>query len=184
MGAMDRMARKPRNEFPGAVVHVFARGVRRHAIYADDTDRQFYLRLLGHVVLCQGWHCLAYCLMSNHVHLLVETPEPNLATGMHRLHGLHAQAFNKRHRLAGHVFQGRYQAVPVRKDSQLLAAARYIALNPVRAKLCDEAAQWPWGSHAAVVGGMAPQWLDVKRLLGYFGADGGEPRLRYLDFVR
>jgi putative transposase len=178
------MARKPRNEFPGAVVHVYARGVRRHAIYVDDVDRKVYLALLAQVVTRQGWHCLAYCLMKNHVHLLVETPQPNLAVGMHRLHGLHAQAFNKRHRHTGHVFQGRYSAVPVREDGQLLAVARYIALNPVKAKLCAEPAQWSWGSHAAVVGGMAPRWLDVDRLLGYFGADGGEPRLRYLEFVR
>jgi putative transposase len=178
------MARKPRNEFPGAVMHVFARGVRRHAIYVDDVDRHSYLALLGQVVVRQGWHCLAYCLMKNHVHLLLETPQPNLAAGMHRLHGLHAQAFNKRHRHTGHVFQGRYGAVAVRKDAQLLAVARYIALNPVEARLCAQPAEWPWGSHAAVIGGTAPRWLDVDRLLGYFGADGGDPGRRYVDFVR
>ncbi len=181
---MGRMARKPRNEFPGAVVHVFARGVRKHAIYVDDVDRHSYVLLLGQVVLRQRWRCLAYCLMDNHVHLLLETPQPNLAAGMCRLHGLHAQGFNKRHGHSGHVFQGRYGAVAVRKDGQLLQLARYIALNPVVAGLCDDAADWPWGSHAAVVGDMAPWWLDVARLLGYFGADGGEPRARYLDFVR
>jgi putative transposase len=182
--AICGVARKPREEFPGAVVHVFARGVRKHAIYVDDVDRHTYLLLLERVVVRQGWRCLAYCLMKNHVHLLVETPEPNLAAGMHRLHGLHAQAFNKRHRHVGHVFQGRYGATIVRSDPQLLAVARYIALNPVEAGLCEDACQWPWSSHAAVAGGMAPHWLDEARLLGYFGADGGEPRARYLDFVR
>jgi REP element-mobilizing transposase RayT len=166
------------------VVHVFARGVRKHAIYLDDVDRHSYLVLLGQVVVRQGWRCLAYCLMKNHVHLLVETPQPNLAAGMHRLHGLHAQAFNKRHGHSGHVFQGRYGAVNVLWTSQLLAVARYIALNPVEAGLCEEPVAWPWGSHAAVVGGTAPRWLDVARLLDYFGADGGEPRQRYLDYVR
>ena len=178
------MARKPRNEFPGAVVHVFARGVRKLPIYVDDVDRHSYLMLLGQVVVRQRWHCLAYCLMTNHVHLLVEPPEPNLAVGMHRLHGLHAQAFNKRHRHTGHVFQGRYSAVPVRKDGQLLAVARYIALNPVEARLCDDAAEWAWASHAAILGGSAPRWLDVAGLFAYFGADGGDPRERYLEFVR
>jgi putative transposase len=178
------VARKPRNEFPGAVVHVYARGVRKHAIYVDDVDRHSYLLLLAQVVVRQGWRCLAYCLMKNHVHLLVETPEPNLAAGMHRLHGLHAQAFNRRHKHTGHVFQGRYDAVPVRTDAQLLAVARYIALNPVEARLCEEAGLWPWSSHAAVVGGTAPRWLDVARLLAYFGADGGEPGQRYAEFVR
>ena len=165
-------------------MHVYARGVRKEPIYVDDVDRTAYLVLLGQVVVRQGWRCLAYCLMKNHVHLLVQTPEPNLAAGMSRLHGLHAQAFNRRHGHVGHVFQGRYAAVGVRSDGQLLAVARYIALNPVDAGLCDEACRWPWGSHAAVVGDMAPRWLDVAGLLGYFGADGGEPRARYLDFVR
>jgi putative transposase len=178
------MARKPREEFPGAVVHVYARGNRKQDIYVDDFDRHSYLFLLGQVVVRQRWRCLAYCLMDNHVHLLVETPEPNLAVGMQRLHGLHAQAFNKRHGLSGHVFQGRYGAVGVRQDEQLLTVARYIALNPVEAGMCDEADQWPWASHAAVVGGRAPRWLDVARLLDYFGAAGGEPSKRYAEFVR
>ena len=178
------MARKPREEFADAIVHVYARGVRKLAIYVDDVDRECYVALLGQVVERQGWRLLAYCLMRNHVHLLVQTPEPNLGAGMCRLHGMHAQAFNKRHRHVGHVFQGRYAAVVVRTDAQLLAVARYIALNPVEAKLCEEAGQWPWGSHAAVAGGVAPCWLDVAGLLGYFGADGGDPTQRYLDFVR
>jgi putative transposase len=178
------MARKPREEFPGAVVHVYARGNRKQVIYADDVDRESYLVLLGHVVARQRWRCLAYCLMDNHVHLLVETPQPNLGTGMQRLHGMHAQAFNKRHRHSGHVFQGRYGAVVVRRAGQLLTVARYIALNPVEAGLCDEPEQWPWGSHAAVVGGTAPRWLDTTRLLAHFGADGGEPMKRYVAFVR
>lgn len=178
------MARKLREEIPGAVVHVYARGNRKQAIYLDDVDRQSYLVLLGQVVVRQGWRCLAYCLMDNHVHLLVQTPQPNLAAGMQRLHGLHAQAFNRRHGTSGHVFQGRYGSVTVWWAAQLLAVARYIALNPVEAGLCEDAARWPWGSHAAVVGGMAPRWLDVARLLAYFGADGGDPRRRYVDFVR
>lgn len=178
------MPRKPRVEFPGAVVHVYARGNRKQDIYVDDVDRQSYLTLLGQVVVRQGWLCLAYCLMDNHVHLLVKTPEPNLAAGIQRLHGLHGQAFNRRHRTSGHVFQGRYGAVVVYWTAHLLALARYIALNPVEAGLCKEPAEWVWGSHAALVGGTAPGWLDVARLLGYFGAYGGEPRQRYLDFVR
>ena len=123
--------------------------------------------------------------MHNHLHLLVETPEPNLAAGMQRLHGLHAQAFNKRHRHVGHLFQGRYGAVVVRTDEQLLTVARYIALNPVEAGLCRSAADWPWCSHAAIVNGVAaPGWLDAERLLAYFGAAGGDPRERYAEVVR
>ena len=178
------MPRKPRQEFPGAVVHVYARGNRKQAIYLDDDDRVIYLRILAQVVGRQRWRCLAYCLMKNHVHLLVETPEPNLATGMQRLHGLHAQQFNKRHRHSGHLFQGRYGAVVVKTDEQLLTVARYIALNPVEAGLCETAADWAWGSHAALIRDAAPSWLDAARLLAYFGAAGGQPRQRYLELVR
>jgi putative transposase len=178
------MARKPREEFPGAVVHVYARGNRRQKIYVDDVDRARYLELLGHVVVRQRWRCLAYCLMRNHVHLLVETPEPNLGAGMQRLHGMYAASLNKRHRHSGHVFQGRYGAVVMRRDEQLLAVARYIALNPVEARLCDDACDWLWSSHAAVVGGTSPTWLDVARLLAYFAAAGGDRKRRYVEFVR
>jgi putative transposase len=179
------MPRKPREEFPGAVHHVYARGNRKQVIYVDDDDRAVYLRLLGEVVVRQRWCCLAYCLMKNHVHLLVETPEANLGTGIQRLHGLHAQRFNKRHKHSGHLFQGRFGSVVVKTDEQLWAVVRYIALNPVEAGLCRDAAEWRWGGHAAMIGGRAaPPWLDVPRLLGYFGAAGGEPRERYAEFVR
>jgi putative transposase len=182
--AKGGMPRKLRNEFPGAVVHVYARGNRKQVIYVDDADRAVYLRLLGEVVVRQRWVCLAYCLMRNHVHLLVETPEANLAAGMQRLHGLHAQRFNKRHKHIGHLFQGRYGAVGMKTDAQLLQVARYIARNPVEAGLCRAAEAWPWGSHAAVMRGSGPAWLDSARLLGYFGAAGGEPHDRYEEFVR
>ena len=179
------MPRKPREEEAGAIVHVFARGNNRQRIFRCDYDRELYLSLLGQVVARQGWLCLSYCLMHNHVHLLVETPEPNLATGMQRLHGLYAQTFNKRHRRCGHVFQGRFGGNRVKTDEQLLTAARYIALNPVEASMCDAPAEWPWSSHAAVVGRVAgPRWLAIERLLGFFAMWGGEPRARYAQFVR
>jgi putative transposase len=176
--------RKPRLEVAGGIHHVFARGNGKRDIYLGERDRVLYLRLMGQVVVRQRWHCLAYCLMDNHMHLLVETPEPNLGAGMGRFHGLYAQTFNRRHGRCGHVFGGRFGSVLVRTDGQLLTVARYIALNPVEAGLCREAAQWPWGSHAAMVNGQPPAWLDVERLLAYFGAAGGEPEERYGEFVR
>lgn len=178
------MPRKPREEEAGAVVHVFARGNNRQRIFRDVDDRELYLLLLGQVIRRQRWSCLSYCLMHNHIHLLVETPEPNLGLGMQRLHGLYAQTFNKRHKRCGHLFQGRYGDNRVRTDEQLVTTARYIARNPVEAGLCTGAGEWPWSSHAATLSGEAPAWLDVERLLGFFGLWGGEPRERYADFVR
>jgi putative transposase len=177
------MARKPREEFPGAVHHVFARGNRKQKIFVCDEDRRLYLDLLAQVVRRTRWRCLSYCLMANHVHVLVETPDPNLGAGMQRLHGMYGQMFNRAHRHSGHVFQGRFGSVLIRTDEQLLHAARYVVRNPVEAGLCDEPGEWPWSSHAAVLGGPGPRWLDVARLLAYFGVSGGDPCRRYADFV-
>jgi putative transposase len=177
------MARKPREEFPGAVHHVFARGNRKQKIFLCDADRLLYLDLLGQVVARKRWRCMGYCLMANHVHVLVETPDPNLGAGMQRLHGMYGQMFNREHRHRGHLFQGRFGSVLIGTDEQLLQAARYVVRNPVEAGLCDEPGDWAWSSHAATLGGRAPQWLDVGRLLAYFGVGGGDPRRRYADFV-
>ena len=178
------MPRKPRLELAGGIHHVYARGNRRQPIYLSDRDRTIYLELLAQVVKRQGWSCLAYCLMKNHVHLLVETPQANLGAGMGRMHGLYAQGFNKRYRHTGHLFQGRFGSVLVKTDAQLLQTARYIALNPVEAGLCETADDWPWGSHGAVRSGDGPAWLDRAKLLAYFGAAGGDPRRVYEQLVR
>jgi REP element-mobilizing transposase RayT len=178
------MARKPRVEVAGGIHHVYARGNRKQVIYVSDVDRMLYLDLLAQAVARQRWRCLAYCLMNNHVHLLVETPAPNLGAGMCRMHGLYAQTFNKRHKHSGHLFQGRFGSVVVKTDAQLLQVARYIAHNPVEAGLCDNPGAWPWSSHAATLGGNGPPWLDSRRLLAFFGAAGGEPRERYVEVVR
>jgi hypothetical protein len=122
--------------------------------------------------------------MRNHVHLLVETREANLGAGMGRLHTLYAQGFNRAYGRCGHVFQGRFGSVLMRSDEQVITTARYIALNPVEAGLCDTADAWLWGSHAALVRGGGPAWLDRAKLLAHFGAGGGDPRRVYEQFVR
>jgi REP element-mobilizing transposase RayT len=180
---MGGVPRKLREEFPDAVHHAYARGVNRVVIFLDDEDRERYLALLGQAVERHGWHCLAFCLMHNHVHLLVKTPAADLGRGIQRLHGVYAQYFNRRHGRSGHLFQGRFGTKVMRTDAQLLLAARYIALNPVKAGLCREATQWRWSHHRAALNGSRPGWLDVPLLLEYFGVDGGDPLARYLDFV-
>jgi putative transposase len=132
------MARPLRLEFSGAVYHVTARGDRREAIFLDDQDRQRFLGLLGREIGQQNWLLYAYCLMSNHYHLLLETPEANLARGMRRLNGVYTQGFNRRYGLSGHVLQGRYKAILVDRDAYLLELSRYVVLNPVRAGLVAE----------------------------------------------
>jgi len=178
------MTRIPRALLPDGIHHVYARGAARRAIFFDDMDRRRYLALLSRFSTRMSWSCLTYCLMTNHMHLLVETSTSNLSRGMHRLHGEYAQAFNRRHRQSGHVFERRFQAVPVGDDTQLWAVIRYIAKNPVDAGLCAAPETWPWSSHAAILNGSPPPWLDESRLLSYLGADGGDPRRRYAELVK
>lgn len=175
------MPRKPREEVEGGVFHVFARGNDKRLIYRDDLDRRVYLRMLRGTVKQRRWRLLAYCLMENHLHLLVETPEANLGVGMQRMHSLYASEFNKRHRRSGHVFQGRYGAVRITTDEQLWAVAVYVAMNPVEAGLCGRAEEWPWSSHSAALSGEAPEWVDVQHLLDCFASAGGDGRRRYAE---
>lgn len=131
------MPRKPREEVADGIFHVYARGNDKRLIYRDDSDRQTYLQVLAATVGRCRWHLLAFCLMDNHVHLMVETPNANLGIGMQRLHSDYAQQFNQRHGRSGHVFQGRYGSVRLESDERLWGVAAFIGMNPVEAGLCD-----------------------------------------------
>ena len=143
------MARPIRIEFEGALYHVTSRGDRCEAIYEDDADRERFLEVLGQVVEDFNWVVHAYCLMSNHYHLVIETPDANLAKGMRQLNGVYTQYSNRRHQRSGHLFQGRYKAILVDADSYLLELARYVVLNPVRARMVRKPGAWPWSSYLA-----------------------------------
>ena len=179
------MSRPLRIEYPGALYHVTARGNARSHIYRDDTDREDFLATLAGVVKRFGWVCHAYCLMGNHFHLLIETPKPNLSMGMRQLNGVYTQHFNRRHRRAGHLFQGRFKAILVERDSYLLELARYIVLNPVRAKMVKSAAHYPWSSYRATLGtAPAPKGLTINAVLDQFGNTRPTARKRYAEFVQ
>ena len=179
------MARQLRVEFEGALYHVTARGNARQAIYKDDLDRAHFLTVLAREIAQQQWRCYAYCLMNNHYHLLLETPEPNLSQGMRRLNGVYTQAFNRRHRRAGHVLQGRFKSILVNKENYLLELCRYIVLNPLRARLVAKADEWPWSSYLATAGRRgAPDWLAVAEVLRLFDRREPQARQAYRQFVR
>lgn len=178
------MARPLRLQFPGAVYHITARGNRQEPIFEDDSDRGAFLGLLEREVTQQGWLLYAYCLMANHYHLLVETPEPNLVRGMRRLNGVYTQAFNRRHDRVGHVLQGRYKAILVDKQEYLLELCRYVVRNPVRAGIAQTAADWAWSSYLFTAGRKpCPEWLAADRVLELFGTDGVRARRAYARFV-
>jgi len=179
------MARLLRIEYPGAVYHVTSRGNNRADIFLGDDDRQLFLNIWAKVVRRFRWVCHAYCLMTNHYHLLIETPEANLAAGMRQLNGLYTQAFNRRHGRSGHLLQGRYKAILIEKESHLLELCRYIVRNPVAADMVPTPEDWPWSSYLATAGkAKVPDGLTVDWVLAQFGAHRTRARSRYGDFVR
>jgi REP element-mobilizing transposase RayT len=177
------MARPLRLEHPGALWHVTSRGNERRTIFRDDADRSLFLAVLAEVVELFAWRLHAYVLMGNHYHLLLETPDPNLSRGMHRINAVYSQWFNRRHERAGHLLQGRFKAILVEKERHLLELVRYVVLNPVRASLVSEAGDWPWSNYLATAGlRRAPAWLETEWTIGQFGGGNGA-RTAYREFV-
>jgi REP element-mobilizing transposase RayT len=178
------MSRPVRIEFPDALYHVTARGDRREAIFDDDQDRRMFLATLEQVIDRFNWVCHAWCLMDNHYHLLIQTPDGNLSKGMRQLNGVYTQASNRRHRRVGHLFQGRFKAILVDGDAYLLELTRYVVLNPVRAGMVENPADWPWSSYRASAGiEPAAPWLAVDGLLAQFAQQRGRAQMRYAQFV-
>jgi len=178
------MSRPVRIEFPDALYHVTARGDRREAIFDDDQDRRSFLSTLEQVVSRFNWVCHAWCLMDNHYHLLIQTPDGNLSKGMRQLNGVYTQVSNRRHGRVGHLFQGRFKAILVDSDAYLLELARYVVLNPVRAGMVNNPADWPWSSYRASAGlEPAAPWLAVDGLLAQFSGQRSRAQTRYAQFV-
>ena len=179
------MARPLRIEFPGAVYHITSRGNERKAVFRDDQDRKMFLDTLADVTHRYNWLCHAYCLMDNHYHLLIDTPDGNLSIGMRQLNGIYTQRFNKRHGRVGHLFQGRFKAVLVQKDSHLLEACRYVVLNPVRARRVQRPEEWIWSSYGATVGRTKLHpCLMTDWVLSQFGLERKIAEAGYRRFVR
>jgi REP element-mobilizing transposase RayT len=178
------MARPLRIEFPGALYHVTTRGNARRAIFKSDSDRWRFLETLDDTAERHHWLVHAYCLMPNHYHLLVETPEGNLSAGMRRLNGVYTQKYNHRNGQVGHLFQGRFKAILVDRDTYFLELCRYIVLNPVRAGIIDAPEDFAWSSHRAVLGlAPSPGSLVNDTVLNHFGKDGRQAREAYQRFV-
>ncbi len=178
------MARPLRLEYSGAIHHVTARGNAQAAIFLDDEDRDSFLAVLAECIARFAWICHAYCLMDNHYHLIIETPDANLSAGMRQLNGVYTQRFNRRHGRVGHVFQGRFKGILVERDSYLLELCRYVVLNPVRAKMVRDVSQYAWSSYLATTGSIpAPPWLQTDWILSQFSSERKAARLEYRNFV-
>jgi len=179
------MPRQVRIQYPGAMYHVMSRGNRRQDIFLDDVDRQDFLKTLAEACQKTGWQVHAYCLMSNHYHLVVETPNANLVAGMAWLQGAYTIRLNHRHKLIGHVLSGRYKAQLVEGSGNgyLRTACDYVHLNPVRAGLLkadERLLAYPWSSFGYYLAAPAhrPEWVRVDRLLGEHGLQQDSPAAR------
>jgi putative transposase len=176
------MSRANRILYPGALYHVTSRGNRRADIFLDDRDHLIWYDLLAESVSRFGVMVHAFCHMPNHYHLLVETPSANLSASIHYLNSRYAQRFNHRHKLTGHVLQGRFHAVILEHQLHLVALTRYIALNPVRARLVQEPEHWRWSSYTITCGiAHVQSWLDDNWLLSQFA---GTCRAEKVDAYR
>lgn len=178
------MARPLRIEFPGALYHITSRGDGREDIYRGKADRRVFLELLAEVCERFNWWGHAYCLMTNHYHLLIETPDGNLSKSMRHLNGVYTQRFNDLHERCGHVFQGRYKAIIVQKDAYLKELSRYIVLNPVRANMVPGPEDWPYSSYRATIADApCPDWLRRDWLLSAFADSEHAAVAAYRRFV-
>ena len=185
------MPRKARVEFAGAAYHLLDRGDRREAIFRDERDREIFLTTLGQACERTGWRVHAWVLMTNHYHLLMETPEPNLVAGMRWFQTTYTVRFNRRHRLSGHLFQGRYKAVVVNpdEDGYFVTLSDYIHLNPVRARMITlhgRLFDYRWSSYRWYAAKKEPpEWFEPSRVLGELGLeDSAEGRRLYAERMR
>ncbi len=179
------MARKPRIHVPGGVYHLMLRGNGGQTIFADDADRRQFCALLAEGVERFGHHVRGYCLMANHVHLVVQVAEVQLSRIVQNLAFRYTRAFNRRTRRVGHLFQGRFRALLVDGNAYLLELVRYIHLNPVRAGLVRDPSEWVWSGHRAYLGRERTTWLDSGLVLAMFDEhDVRHARRRYERFVR
>jgi putative transposase len=179
------MARQPRRELPDGLAHVTCRTVRRFPLFLTARDAFALLALLEHVTReVARWEVLAYCLMPNHVHYVVDAEVEQLSLAMHHVNSLYAQRFNREHGYSGHLFQGRFHAKAIRDEGHLPGSIRYAVLNPVRAGLCAKPENWRWSSYRACVGlEPGPQFLSIRRTLSLFGRDEESAQESFRAFV-
>jgi putative transposase len=177
------MPRQPRIEYPNAIHHVIQRGNKRWPVFERPDDRRVYLSILREEARRHGWRVLTYCLLPNHVHLLIHTPQPTLARGMGRANTRYALAYNNSRGLSGHVFQGRFKNRLVESDRHLVAAFIYIAYNPLEAKLCRHPRDWVWSAHAELLGRRRASGVLADDALETFGSTRERARDRYERYV-
>jgi putative transposase len=178
------MPRPLRPEEANGIFHIATRSIFEGPAFTNAADRWDFIGTLARVVELCDWRCKSYCLMGTHYHLVVQTPKPNLSSGMQLLNGRYAQNFNRRHGRRGHLFDSRFYSILIKTDTHLLTALRYVARNPVTAGLCRAPADWRWSSYRAVAGlDPALRLLDVEGVLDLFSASRDAARAEFVRLV-
>jgi REP element-mobilizing transposase RayT len=179
------MGRPLRIEYPGAFYHVTSRGNEKKDIFKSEADREKFLTYLESAAERYEAVIHAYCLMSNHYHLMIETPDGNLSRIMKHINNSYTNYFNLKRKRAGHLLQGRYKAILIEADTYAAELSRYIHLNPVRAKMVSSPEEYQWSSCSRYLEGTEPSWLSTSLVLGYFdsGSKDGDRRRRYRDYL-
>lgn len=178
------MSRPLRIEYPSAVYHVTARANGRQHLFTCTEDGSHFIKLLAREIAQQRWICYAYCLLEDHYHLVIETPEANLGRGMGRLNMAYSQWFGRQHNQPGHLFHGRYKSIILQKERYLLEVCRHVVLNPVRLQTVNQPDHWKWSSYRplAFVENV-PSWLDSDWLLTQFVSNASDPASSWRKYV-
>lgn len=177
------VSRRPRIQIPDGHYHVVSRGNNKQQVFLDARDHHIFLDVVAQTLSQFRWRCLTYCLMPNHYHLVVRTPNADLSGGMRHINSLYAQTFNRRHGRCGHLFQGRFGGRLIQSQLHLLESIRYVALNPVRAGLVRHPEEWPWSAHAELCGRSRKRLVSVDELLANFSATREAALVKYREFV-
>src|SRR5258708_643608 len=178
------MARPLRLEFPNALYHVTSRGNEQRAIFRSDRDRKAFLGFLAETVRRFGWSVTAWVLMTNHFHVVIQTPQANLSRGMHWFNSAYVGWFNRVHKRSGHLYQGRFKAFLIEKEAYLAEVLRYVVLNPGRAHMVERPEDYKWSSYRATAGlDAAPDWLDLASVLPFFHPEREDAQRDYREFV-
>jgi len=178
------MSRPLRIEYPGAVYHVTARANGRQQLFTHIDDGSYFIELLAREIAQHKWLCHAYCLLEDHYHLVIETPEANLGRGMGRLNMAYSQWFGREHDLRGHLFHGRYKSIILQKERHLLEVCRHVVLNPVRVQAVNRADHWKWSSYRPLAfEEPEPEWLHRDWLLQHLASDNSDRSAAWRDYV-
>jgi putative transposase len=183
---IEGMPRRLRLQYPDAIYHLMARGNGRQDIVCDDVDRDRLLQHLGRTAVRCSWSIYAFAIMSNHLHIVLKTPQPNLSRGMQAFLSAYANGWSRRHRFSGHVFQGRYRTELVEDETYLWTVTRYVHLNPVRCRLVEHPAAWAWSSYPGYAHRRRRlEWVAYDELLASWGGafGGPDPATAYRRYV-